>query len=356
MAISVSEEQNFLSFSVEGAPTSPSGHALVDLWIKLPKSGKFILFVPRGEILTLEHAYRLSQHSEKKLFVRTQDFAQTRTEDNKTVVSSVRVEPLVDVSQVFNSLSLETQGQRSLGRPLTHELKKIYKDLASPPNLTQLSLEDSYLAKLATRLIDVIAPEVNTVRQNLANTAQFVGVMNDSAVITAIVVYFAMATGQTSPSVFRDFAYACLLMDLSLFDVSRKEQEAYLLDPASVSVAIAEQIEQHPVTSCNLVERRFKNISSSVKHMILGHHELYNGRGYPKRVRSEVNAPVVKILALATDVFDAMKRAQLRGKPISLEQALTEVGFGNQPAHMRRHNFSLCREIRNFMQSPALAA
>ena len=356
MAISVSQEQNFLSFSVDAAPTSSSGHALVDMWVKLPKSGKFILFVPKGEVLSLEHANRLSQHTDKKIFVRIQDFAKTRPEESKTLISSVRVVPLKDVSQIFDSISLESKGHRSLARPLTHELKKIYKDLVSPPNLTQLSLDDTYISGLATRLIDVIAPEVNTVRKNLAQTAQFVGVMNDSAVMTAIVVYFAMATGQTSPSVFRDFAYACLLMDISLFEVSRKEQEQYLLDPNSVSVTAAEQIEKHPVTSCNLVERRFKNVSASVKQMILGHHELYNGRGYPKRIRSEVNAPVVKILALATDVFDEMKRAQLRGKPISLEQALTEVGFGNQPAHMRRHNFSLCREIRNFMQSPALAA
>jgi|GEM_PF-5599256 len=371
MAIPVSEEQKFMSFSLAGAPTSSDGHALVDLWIKLPATGKFILYVPRGERVTDKHVEKISKHSNKNVFVLAADFLRPENSDTEVTKSSgstPTLEPLQDLKQIFKNESTQTDLTKlieGLGReaahtvsnkPLTHELRRIYNDLLSPSELGEVSLEDSNISFIATRVLDVVAPEVNAIRKNLSTSTQLIGTMNDSAVMTAIVIYFAMATGQSSPAVFRDFAYACLLMDLSLFEIPRKDIEKHLLNPKSVPVSVAEKIEAHPARSCEIIEKKFRNISSSVRQMIRGHHELFSGRGYPNRVRSEINAPVVKTLALAVDVFETMKRAQLRREQMSLDRALEEVGFRTEAAHLRRHSFALCREIRSFMKSTTLAA
>lgn len=371
MAISVSQAQKFMSFSLAGAPTSNDGHALVDLWVKLPNTGKFILYVPRGELVTENHIQRISKHSDKNVFVLAADFLRTEHHSSDVTITSnkvVAVEALQDLTQIFSGGDTQTElttlisglGQESAQvvgvKPLDHELRRIYKDLLSPSDLGQVSLYDSNVSFIATRVFEVVAPEVNAIRKNLSKSSQLIGTMNDSAVITAIVIYFAMATGQSSAAVFRDFAYACLLMDLSLFEIPRKDLEKYLLNPKSVPVAVAENIEAHPTRSCDMLEKKFHNVSTRVKQMIRGHHELFSGRGYPNRVRSEINAPVVKTLALAVDVFETMKRAHLRREKMSLDQALDEVGFRSEAAHLRRHSFALCREIRSFMKSTPVAA
>lgn len=236
-------------------------------------------------------------------------------------------------------------------KPIAQELSKIYQDLITP-SPAKLNLEDSPINDLADRLVDTIAPEVANLRAYLKSIPQYVGMVNDSAAITAIATLFAIARGQSSRSVFKDLSYACLFMDISMAEFPEESWRIYHLTPEKLREEDKKRIQQHPRRSAELVQKRFRNLPDIVSQLIVGHHELYNGKGFPRQLRSELLAPLVRILALAVDVFEYMKREHLRGEVCSLEEALEYFLFESVEAHLRRHSTVLCREVADYFKHP----
>ncbi len=63
-------------------------------------------------------------------------------------------------------------------------------------------------------------------------------------------------------------------------------------------------IKTHPEKSCDYLERK-TDISMTIRHIILRHHERYNGSGYPHGVAGEEIHEFARIIAIA-DTYDAL--------------------------------------------------
>jgi HD-GYP domain-containing protein (c-di-GMP phosphodiesterase class II) len=83
--------------------------------------------------------------------------------------------------------------------------------------------------------------------------------------------------------------------------------------------------------------------------MVLNHHEFHNGNGFPRGVRTKPMTDLVKIVALAVDTFETMKKAELNKKNTSLAIALKQVAELNLEVHKRRHQTNLVSKIMSHL-------
>jgi putative nucleotidyltransferase with HDIG domain len=88
-------------------------------------------------------------------------------------------------------------------------------------------------------------------------------------------------------------------------------------------------IRQHSAIGGNIIDKIkvFRPIAGMVRH----HHERFDGKGYPDRLRGEDIPLGARIVAIA-DAFDAMTTLRSYRLPLSLDEAMAEMrqGRGSQ--------------------------
>ncbi len=402
MSIPVHRAELLTRIDIEAIPQDADGRVLIDLFIELPNNARFIRFLAANSPLTESDLQKIKTLARPYVYVNRSDLksfdgmAASRAMQNNEQIS-VRVEHSVqaDKASLEESTSkvshtpaqdspsprVTTQpkadegsshqskvskadleigmlmqfGKESadfLKKPIAQELSKIFNEVILP-NPGQFTLEDTPIAEISTRLLDIIAPDVDNFRSHFRKIPQYLSVMDDSAAVTAIAVLYAVALGQSSRSVFRDLSYACLLMDFSLLDMSAENWHLYYNDQSKLSPEIVAKVQNHPRRSYEIVQKKFTKLSEIVGQLIIGHHELFNGRGYPRRIRSELLAPLVRMFACAIDTFEVMKRESLDLSNPSLIEVLEKfmATDGVQP-HERRHSLTLIRQIHDFLTQP----
>jgi HD-GYP domain-containing protein (c-di-GMP phosphodiesterase class II) len=149
-------------------------------------------------------------------------------------------------------------------------------------------------------------------------------------------------------------AYSCILMDMALAELNESELRQYYLDIEKLSPEAKKIALTHPADSYKLLKGRLRTMSDICGQLIVNHHELYNGKGYPRRVRSDILAPLARVLALSVDVFEMMKRSQILGKPVKLRDTVLELRDEKCDPHLRRHGKKLVEEVIAFLDSPDL--
>ena len=96
---------------------------------------------------------------------------------------------------------------------------------------------------------------------------------------------------------------------------------ALLCKPGVLNTEEQHQIQSHPVIGSRIVRTMEGfNLESSVRH----HHEHYDGRGYPDRLKGDA-IPIEARLILAADTFDAMTSNRPYRRVLSTERALPEL-------------------------------
>jgi hypothetical protein len=378
MSIPSAERSKLLLFDPSDVPLTEDGSLLADVYVELPHNARFIRYVLSGDTLSETHLQKLSKHTSKHLFVLidelTNDSHASSKHDylniqedkswstNSFLYPQAASHELLENNEHGNSrqrhegfpieggmLTLFGQDDSEFLRaPIASVLKGIYDEM-SASDIAHIRLEITPISELTDRLVKVIAPEVETLRNYLHAIPQYRTIMHDSAAITTIATLFAIALGHTSRNVFKNLSYACIFMDISLAELSEESWKTYYLDPERLSKEDARRVRSHPERSTDLVQKRFRKLPDVVLQMILGHHELFNGKGFPRGHRSEKLAPLVRALALSVDVFEFMKRAHLRGEPCDLEGAVNHFVNEAAEAHHRRHNLTLCREISEYL-------
>lgn len=143
-------------------------------------------------------------------------------------------------------------------------------------------------------------------------------------------------TAKHSKNVARLMADFAQYSDLSIEDVSMAYVVGIVHDVGKVSVPdhilnkpgrLTEEefavIKQHPDIGANILEEviGLEQVAEIVRH----HHERYDGQGYVQGLRGESIPLFSRMLALC-DTFDAMTTARCyREKPLSTNEALTEI-------------------------------
>jgi|LSQX01.3.fsa_nt_gb diguanylate cyclase (GGDEF)-like protein/PAS domain S-box-containing protein len=83
-----------------------------------------------------------------------------------------------------------------------------------------------------------------------------------------------------------------------------------------------EEMKLHSVKGADILERTADYID--IAHVVLSHHECYDGSGYPNGLKGEAIPLEARIIAVA-DSFDAMTNARPYQKAINIEDALLEL-------------------------------
>jgi HD-GYP domain-containing protein (c-di-GMP phosphodiesterase class II) len=335
----MSMSNDYETIPITNVPRTDAGHSLVDLYVHFPYSKKYVKFLVAGDILDDRRIEALKKHKDPRLFIRAGSLLSAEALQNNP-------DSLEKIKRP--ELELQTPSER-----IKEELKQIFGFLQSDPEKAQTEAEATLakMEKVADDVLAEVAPDVEDLRKFLISNSKYVMLMADSSAIASIAVMTALAHGFDSRAIFRDLSMASILMDAPLSDMSEESIVQYYLDPSKLDRAVYEKIMQHPIVSAQALTVRIKAFSQTVLQLILGHHELYNGKGYPKGTRSEMLPPVVRSFSLAVDIFGIMKREKLKSKEISMLDAAQELQEKNIEAHLRRHNQRLVTSLINFIKS-----
>lgn len=409
MSIPASDKFELLNFRQESVPKTDGGEVRIDLYVHLPRNRRFVLFLLEGNPFGKRHLQMLKRHKTPELFCKFTDFERKCPEEpipdtphnrltqqyqqNKEAfraqhpelfethtsapISASTPTSLSEPMSSKQSFSATTETDRSrqtfqgdssantmnqvlsqhnqakpedLKKAIATELSEVYRQfLGAFPS--KLSLKNTPLTELNQELMEVIAPEVERLREHLRKVPEYSQVMKISEGITAIAVLFCLAKGQISRSIFREVSYACLLMDMGLVGFSEDDFSFYYQDKELLSDEKKTALLQHPRHAYDLIQAGFKSLPDIVGQIVIGHHELHNSKGYPRKVRSEMLAPLVRIVAFAVDTYELMQKANLNERDLLLGDAIRHFRETDGPTHTHRHNPVLLREISSYLQA-----
>lgn len=113
-----------------------------------------------------------------------------------------------------------------------------------------------------------------------------------------------------------EIAMGCMLHDLGKTKVS----EEILNKPGKLTAEEFDQIRMHPIAGYNIANAN-KNLSGTIKKIILTHHEKLDGSGYPLGLVDEDICLGARICAVA-DIFDAMSSKRPYKDAVSLPESI----------------------------------
>jgi HD-GYP domain-containing protein (c-di-GMP phosphodiesterase class II) len=139
-----------------------------------------------------------------------------------------------------------------------------------------------------------------------------------SSNVSTVAALFSMGTGIGKPE---DLALGGLLHDIgkALLPPEIQQLEVEEMTPQQV-----EQYKKHPELSVNTIKQKKIVIPEIVTKMILQHHELYNGTGFPNGYFADRICKEAQLLGLA-DYFDHLTKLK-RGRPaLSPREAISII-------------------------------
>lgn len=329
----------FEVIDVAQVPRSEEGHALVDLYIHFPYSKKYVKFLVAGDVLDDRRIEALQKHKDPRVFIKAG--------------SMLSADSLKKNPERFNEIKRDPETFTDSTLRFKADLVKIF-DFLKIDGLASPEESAATLAKMesiADNVLSEVAPDVDDLRKFLVQNSKHLMLMADSLAIASIAVMTALAHGFDSRAIFRDLSLAAILMDAPLSDLGEEKINKYYTNMNLLDQKDLELVRNHPMISAQALSTRVRSFSQTVLQLILGHHELYNGKGFPKGTRSEMLPPVARSFALAVDIFEVMKREKIQGREITMLDAIEVLREKDVDAHLRRHNQRIVSSLANFIKS-----
>ena len=166
-----------------------------------------------------------------------------------------------------------------------------------------LELEEAYLeiAKTLTMAVEARDPYTRGHSERLTQLAQEIA-----------------ADMGCSEKLIRDIQIAGRLHDIGKIGIP----DSILLKPGPLTAAEWAEIQQHPVKAIEMI--RFLGSLRDVFPLIEGHHERFDGKGYPNRLKGEQISLGARILAVA-DAYEAMTSERAHRSELTPDEALDEL-------------------------------
>lgn len=135
----------------------------------------------------------------------------------------------------------------------------------------------------------------------------------------------AKATGKYTKEDLRLFTYACLLHDIGKVNIP----DAILMKPGKLSKEEYEIIKTHPEVGAEAI-MQVQGLGESID-IIKSHHERWDGKGYPERLKENDIPFLARIVSIA-DAFDAMTSSRSYRSAMPVEEAFGNIieGKGTQ--------------------------
>ncbi|MFD0872424.1 Cyclic di-GMP phosphodiesterase response regulator RpfG [Chlamydia abortus] len=123
----------------------------------------------------------------------------------------------------------------------------------------------------------------------------------------------------------KSYYYACLLHDVGKVHI----RDDILMKPSNLTNEEYEIIKKHPIVGAEAV-KNIEGLQESID-VIRYHHERWDGKGYPDRLKGE-EIPLLARIASIADAFDAMTTDRSYRPALSLDMAYQRIlqGKGSQ--------------------------
>ena len=321
----------FESVPLESIPVDAQGKALQDLYVHLPSSGRYIRFIPAGEEVEASKIESVKLHPVPLLY-------QKRLNPGAPAPTETRA-PDPEIPKEFQ--------EKILGKALKDEMEETYKFIKGDAADSGIAIKR--FEAMSDNLVGAIAPDVKAMSSHLKRQAQYLALMSDVAAISTLSIICAFANGFDSRKSYRELSYATLVMDIALTEFSEEQLKLYYTDRDKLPPDVLKNMLLHPMKSYQLAEQKLKSLSDITMQLILNHHELFNGKGYPRGVRTEALFPIARVLSLAVDAFERLKKEEFLKSKKSLVDIFTEFRDEHSEAHMRRHNKKFVDGVITFL-------
>ena len=298
------------------------------------ETGSLMLFDPEEEVLTIKKSYGLNEEIIRK----------TRIKKGETIVGLVAQsgKPLIIHGRADLPVRCTQTGIAPIkGRKKYEKVNSICvplktrKGVIGVVNLNRKENANPFtednLKLLFTMANDVaFAIENATLYQNLHES--YLSIIR--ALVSALelkdshtrghsesVTRYAVALAKKlklSPQEIESIEVAAILHDIGKIGV----QESILNKPGKLNDEEWKEMKRHPEFSYKILKE--VNFPWDIKPLIYAHHERYNGKGYPARLKGEKIPLGARILAVA-DTFAAMTSDRAYRKGLSKEMAIEEL-------------------------------
>lgn len=308
----------YIKLDIKQLPKDDQGHAAVNFYVHLPSASRYLCYIAKGDAIDPEKLASLKNHAVPELY---------RREDEALAEATVTA-PDPELPKDFQ--------QKILGAALNEELGDVYKLFkggGADPGETVKRFEG-----MSDKLVGSIAPDVKTLNDHLKKQIQYLHLMSDAAAISTLSIICAYANGFDSRKSYRELSYATLVMDISLAEFTTEQIHKFYVERDSLPEDTVKAMMLHPMKSYQLAETKLKSLSDVTMQLILNHHELYNGKGYPRSIRTEALFPIARVLSLAVDAFERLKVEQHLKSKRGLIDVFQDLRDELVDAHMRRHN------------------
>jgi hypothetical protein len=318
--------RSFEPVSIKQIPKDSKGNCTVDLYVFLPTPRRFVIFVTAGERFGPARQAALNRHPVPALFMRAAGEIST---------------PVVE-----GPATAQDKAYEILGNATTKGLREIFLALNEPSESPKAAI--GKLEKLADDIVKVVAPDVGSIKNKMLQNTEYLWVMNEAAALTTIAVTFAAANGIVSAQPLRDLVLACLFMDLPLAKMEEEDMLTYLKNPFTLPPDLRKEYENHSQEAYTMA-KNLNYFSEACLQLIRNHHELHNGTGFPRAIRTSTLSPMLGVLSAAVGVFENLKRAQLLEKPTTFHEAIFETLETNLEMHKRRWSKDIIDKVIVFM-------
>jgi hypothetical protein len=328
---------NFIKVMLEELSLEKGKLSPLDLYVFLHASGRYHPIVKKGELLGDTHWANLLRLQGSNLFVSEADLAQWKAENSQNPKDLI----LQIKTPVFEG---EVLGQQAKAK-----LQQLYIGLVNvdtPPKVLGETLVD-----MSEKLMETLVPELRDTKSVILQQLRYIHLMNQVAAISSLAILVALANGFESRTVFSNLSLACLLMDAGLIELSEREIETYYRNRSELPTHVMDRIKMHPLKSSQMVSG-IKEANEVVMQLILVHHELHNGKGYHRGVRTANLSPLARNLSYAVDLYEHIKGAELRKEKLSLAQALVILSEKGVPMHERRHSADISAKLGEYLKLP----
>lgn len=340
-------DDKFRRVEVDQVPKDSDDRVEVNLYVHLPSAQRFICFVIKGDKLDARKIDALRAHADPRLFVLASESVGTGE-----TLEGLRIDTYIDdFKKTFagDKLAIPDIRIEVIGKETEIELREIYKNLLDPAAPEYPGLSEK-LARISDDVVQILAPEVKDLKSHLMRNVRYLHLMNDSSAITSLTVLFALANGFDSQKSYRELSYAALIMDLALAEFGEATMEGHYRG-TTLPEDVQRKFRQHPLRSYELAAGKLKTLTDLTMQLIQNHHELYNGKGYPRGIRNESLSPISRVLSMAVDTFEILKRQQLEGATVSpLPEILRGFIAPEIEPHQRRHSTSLVQKTLKFLE------
>jgi HD-GYP domain-containing protein (c-di-GMP phosphodiesterase class II) len=331
----MSETESFVKVSVADLALKKGDVAPFDLYVFLHASGRHHSIVKRGEVIEETHWFNLLRLQDSNLFVK-----------EEPVFLDWRAKRKARVEEVLASIKKPVFHGEVLGDEAKEKLQAIYAGLLTTPAAGKDIC--AALQEMSDSLLDLLVPEARDAKSSILQQLRHIHLMNHAAAISSLAMLTALANGFESRTAFSNLAFACLLMDAGLVDVSEKELLTYYKNRTELPSHVMDRIRLHPMKSAQMLQG-MKDISEAVQQLVLLHQELHNGKGYHRGLRTGSVSPLARNLAFAADLYEHIKGAELRGEKLTLAQSIVLLSERGVQAHDRRHGADISTKLQEYL-------